>query len=204
MRKRCWPKYQQEPGWCRGVTLVCFPNDLGRAVYCRCEWDLSERTRCIKWAGGLTEMQARRWACLELWPLMLLPLARLTFPIPKNQVDALVRLFNPSIANLDFAAIPFVQHDLVTSLHEWGAQPDSPLRLSPHSVEQALPPHPRSSHPSASPTLALPPAHPQTTPILAPALRRPPSRDRYPFTRRPITARPIHHTRFQSDMAAAS
>jgi hypothetical protein len=44
----------------------------------------------------------------------------LTFPIPNNQADALIRLFNPSITNPVFAAIPFVQHDGTTSLHEWG------------------------------------------------------------------------------------
>ena len=54
------------------------------------------------------------------YPLILLPSARLTFPIPNNQADALIRLFNSSIANPVFAAVPFVQHDGTTSLHEWG------------------------------------------------------------------------------------
>lgn len=54
------------------------------------------------------------------YPLILLPSARLTFPIPNNQADALIRLFNSSIANPVFAAVPFVQHDGKTSLHEWG------------------------------------------------------------------------------------
>ena len=54
------------------------------------------------------------------YPLILLPSARLTFPIPNNQADALIRLFNSSIANPVFAAIPFIQHDRTTSLHEWG------------------------------------------------------------------------------------
>ena len=54
------------------------------------------------------------------YPLILLPSARLTIPIPNNQADALIRLFNSSIANPVFAAVPFVQHDGTTSLHEWG------------------------------------------------------------------------------------
>jgi ATP-dependent Lon protease len=54
------------------------------------------------------------------YPLILLPSARLTFPIPNNQADALIRLFNSSIANPVFAAVPFVQRDGTTSLHEWG------------------------------------------------------------------------------------
>jgi ATP-dependent Lon protease len=54
------------------------------------------------------------------FPLILLPSARLTFPIPNDQADALIRLFNSSIANPVFAAVPFVQHDGTTSLHEWG------------------------------------------------------------------------------------
>jgi ATP-dependent Lon protease len=54
------------------------------------------------------------------YPLILLPSARLTFPIPNNQADALIRLFNSSITNPVFAAVPFVQHDGTTSLHEWG------------------------------------------------------------------------------------
>ena len=54
------------------------------------------------------------------YPLILLPSARLTFPIPNNQADALIRLFNSSITNPLFAAVPFIQHDGTTSLHEWG------------------------------------------------------------------------------------
>jgi ATP-dependent Lon protease len=54
------------------------------------------------------------------YPLILLPSARLTFPIPNDQADALIRLINSSITNPVFAAIPFVQHDGTTSLHEWG------------------------------------------------------------------------------------
>ena len=54
------------------------------------------------------------------YPLILLPSARLTFPISNNQADALIRLFNSSITNPLFAAVPFVQHDGTTSLHEWG------------------------------------------------------------------------------------
>jgi len=56
------------------------------------------------------------------YPLILLPSARLTFPIPNNQADALIRLFNSntSIPNPILAAVPFVQHDGTTSLHEWG------------------------------------------------------------------------------------
>lgn len=54
------------------------------------------------------------------YPLILLPSARLTFPIPNNQADAVIRLFDSSIANPVFAAVPFVQHDGMTSLHEWG------------------------------------------------------------------------------------
>jgi len=55
------------------------------------------------------------------YPLILLPSARLTFPIPNNQADALIHLFNSSItSNPVFAAVPFVQHDGTTSLHEWG------------------------------------------------------------------------------------
>jgi ATP-dependent Lon protease len=53
-------------------------------------------------------------------PLILLPSARLTFPISNNQADALIRLFNSSITNPLFAAVPFVQHDGTTTLHEWG------------------------------------------------------------------------------------
>jgi hypothetical protein len=49
-----------------------------------------------------------------------LPSARLTFPIPNNQADALIHLSNSSITNPAFAAIPFVQHDGTTSLHGWG------------------------------------------------------------------------------------
>ena len=89
--------------------------------------------------GGLWEMQARRWVLVSLglfscktdnnivlcvvhsrlpliplpygpYPFILLPSVRLTFPIPNNQADALIRLFNSSIANPVFAAIPFVQH----------------------------------------------------------------------------------------------
>lgn len=54
------------------------------------------------------------------YPHILLPSARLTFPIPNNQADALIRLFNSSVTNPVFAAVPFVQHDGTTSLHEWG------------------------------------------------------------------------------------
>ena len=54
------------------------------------------------------------------YPLIPLPSARLTFPISNNQADALIRLFNSSITNPLFAAVPFVQHDGTTSLHEWG------------------------------------------------------------------------------------
>ncbi|KAF8497934.1 hypothetical protein F5888DRAFT_1803386 [Russula emetica] len=43
-----------------------------------------------------------------------------TFPIPNNQADVLIRVFNSSIANPVFATVPFVQHDGTTSLHEWG------------------------------------------------------------------------------------
>lgn len=54
-------------------------------------------------------------------PLILLPSARLTFRIPNNQADALIHLSNSSITNPPiFAAVPFVQHDGTTSLHEWG------------------------------------------------------------------------------------
>jgi ATP-dependent Lon protease len=54
------------------------------------------------------------------YPLILLPSARLTFPIPNNQADALIRLFDSSIANPVLAAVPFVQNDGTTSLHDWG------------------------------------------------------------------------------------
>src|SRR6267154_2487478 len=54
------------------------------------------------------------------YPLILLPSARLTSPISNNQADALIRLSNSSITNPLFAAVPFVQHDGTTSLHQWG------------------------------------------------------------------------------------
>ena len=54
------------------------------------------------------------------YPLILLPSARITFPIPNNQADALIRLFDSSIANPVLAAVPFVQHEGTTSLNEWG------------------------------------------------------------------------------------
>ncbi len=54
------------------------------------------------------------------FPLILLPSARLTFPIPNDQADALIRLCDSSTANPIFAAVPFVQHDGTTSLHDWG------------------------------------------------------------------------------------
>jgi ATP-dependent Lon protease len=54
------------------------------------------------------------------YPLILLPSARLTFPIPNIQADALIRLFDSSVANPVLAAVPFVQHEGTTSLNEWG------------------------------------------------------------------------------------
>jgi ATP-dependent Lon protease len=54
------------------------------------------------------------------YPLILLPSARITFPIPNNQADALIRLFDSSIANPVLAAVPFVQQEGTTSLNEWG------------------------------------------------------------------------------------
>src|ERR1700679_3564904 len=54
------------------------------------------------------------------YPLILLPSARSTFPIPNDQADALIRLLNSSTTNPVFAAVPFVQHDGTTSPHEWG------------------------------------------------------------------------------------
>ncbi|KAF8487020.1 ATP-dependent protease La [Russula ochroleuca] len=54
------------------------------------------------------------------YPLILLPSARLTFPIPSIQADALIRLFDSSVANPVLAAVPFVQHEGTTTLNEWG------------------------------------------------------------------------------------
>ena len=54
------------------------------------------------------------------YPLILLPSARITFPIPNSQADALIRLFDSSIANPVLAAVPFVQQEGTTSLNEWG------------------------------------------------------------------------------------
>jgi ATP-dependent Lon protease len=54
------------------------------------------------------------------YPLVLLPSARLTFPIPSKQADALIHLFDSSVADPLLVAVPFVQHEGTTSLNQWG------------------------------------------------------------------------------------
>jgi hypothetical protein len=66
-------------------------------------------------------------------PLILLPSARLTFPIPNNQAAALIRLFNSSIANPVFAAVPSAQHDGTTSLHQWSVTARIAHFVRPHA-----------------------------------------------------------------------
>jgi hypothetical protein len=48
--------------------------------------------------------------------------AQYTYPFldPSIQADALIRLFDSSVANPVLAAVPFVQHEGTTTLNEWG------------------------------------------------------------------------------------
>lgn len=54
------------------------------------------------------------------FPLVLLPGARATFPIPANLADALLRLIESSPGNPVLAAVPLVQNEGTTSVHKWG------------------------------------------------------------------------------------
>jgi len=122
------------------------------------------------------------------YPLILLPSARLTFPIPNNQADALIRLFDPSIANPVLAAVPFVQNDGTTSLHDWGvtariarfvrprAHSDEPylltltgitrIRLTSSSTNKAAPStSDASSHTLPHVTVIHPPPDAQSPPM---------------------------------------
>ncbi|KAI0297950.1 hypothetical protein BC826DRAFT_999741 [Russula brevipes] len=55
------------------------------------------------------------------YPLILLPGARTTLPLPPRQADALIRhLGSLSLADPVLAAVPLVQHEGTTSLNKWG------------------------------------------------------------------------------------
>ncbi len=54
------------------------------------------------------------------FPLVLLPGARATFPIPENLADALLRLIESSPGNPILGAVPLVQNEGNTSVHKWG------------------------------------------------------------------------------------
>jgi len=73
-------------------------------------------------------------------PLVLLPGARLTFPISHKQADALIRLFDSSLSNPVLAAVPFLQHEGATTLNRWGvtARVVRFVRPRPHSDEPYL------------------------------------------------------------------
>ncbi|KAH9056835.1 ATP-dependent protease La [Lactarius vividus] len=53
------------------------------------------------------------------FPLVLLPGARATFPIPANLADALLRLIESSPSNPILAAVPLVQNEGNTAVHKW-------------------------------------------------------------------------------------
>jgi ATP-dependent Lon protease len=53
-------------------------------------------------------------------PLILLPGARLTFPISNRQAESLIRLIDSSLHNPLLAAVPLVQHQGNTSVNKWG------------------------------------------------------------------------------------
>ena len=53
-------------------------------------------------------------------PLLLLPGARLTFPISNRQAESLIRLIDTSLHNPLLAAVPLVQHQGNTSVNKWG------------------------------------------------------------------------------------
>ncbi|KAH9177280.1 ATP-dependent protease La [Lactarius sanguifluus] len=53
------------------------------------------------------------------FPLVLLPGARATFPIPANLADALLRLIESSPSNPVLAAVPLVQTEGITAVHKW-------------------------------------------------------------------------------------
>jgi ATP-dependent Lon protease len=55
------------------------------------------------------------------YPVVLLPGARTTLPLPRRQADALIRhLGSLSLADPVLAAVPLVQHEGTTSLNRWG------------------------------------------------------------------------------------
>lgn len=54
------------------------------------------------------------------YPLILLPGARATFPVPHKQADALIRLLDSSLSDPVLAAVPLVQHQGATTLNRWG------------------------------------------------------------------------------------
>lgn len=74
------------------------------------------------------------------YPLILLPGARATFPVPNKQAAALIHLADSSVTNPVLAAVPLVQHEGTTSLNKWGvvARITRFVRPRPHSDEPYL------------------------------------------------------------------
>ncbi|KAI0298983.1 Lon protease C-terminal proteolytic domain-containing protein [Multifurca ochricompacta] len=54
------------------------------------------------------------------FPLILLPAARVTFPITHKQADALIHLIDSSLSNPVLAAAPLIQFEGNTSVNKWG------------------------------------------------------------------------------------
>ena len=54
------------------------------------------------------------------FPLVLLPGARATFPLPANIADALLRLIESSPSNPLLAAVPLIQNEGSPSVNRWG------------------------------------------------------------------------------------
>ena len=74
------------------------------------------------------------------YPLVLLPGARVTFPISHKQADALIRLLDSAPSNPVLAAVPLLQHEGATTLNRWGvtARVARFVRPRPHSDEPYL------------------------------------------------------------------